>query len=132
MQILSEKRAARFRPQVTTIVLAVYVLLVHLISLTYEINEFAPPPAFEFLNSFAFLGLICWWLWKDSLRTGTAWPLDVGMFLYAAWFVILPYHLIKTRGLGGLLDICLFAGVVILVSILASLGVLLLTTEIYN
>ncbi len=128
MQISSEKRAARFRPQVTTIVLAAYLFLVEIISLAYEIYGLAPPAAFEFLGPLAFLGLICWWLWQDSVRTGVTWPLDTGMFLYTAWILILPYHLIRTRGLGGLLDICLFAGVVILVSILASLGVLLLTT----
>ena len=41
------------------------------------------------------------WLERDSheKRAGRVW--DMGFFLSIAWPVIIPYHLIKTRGIKG-------------------------------
>ena len=43
--------------------------------------------------------LIAYWLDKDSheKQVGRVW--DMGFFLSVAWPVIIPYHLIKTRGM---------------------------------
>jgi hypothetical protein len=43
--------------------------------------------------------LMAYWLDRDSRekRVGRVW--DVGFFLLIAWPVIIPYHLIKTRGI---------------------------------
>ena len=43
--------------------------------------------------------LIAYWLDKDSheKQVGRVW--DMGFFLSVAWPVIIPYHLIKTRGI---------------------------------
>jgi len=34
--------------------------------------------------------------------------LDLGMFLFIAWVVLLPYHLFKTRGLKAFIPILAF------------------------
>ncbi|MFZ1700408.1 MAG: hypothetical protein WBO10_04125 [Pyrinomonadaceae bacterium] len=56
------------------------------------------PSAFDVLSPIAFVWLIWWWLRDDSRRRGITWVLDLGMFLWLAWFIVLPYHLFKTRG----------------------------------
>lgn len=69
------------------------------VSVLYATHELAPPAVFEFLSPFAFLGFLSWWLMEDSRRNAIRWPMDMGMFLQAAWLLIVPYHLFKTRGI---------------------------------
>lgn len=61
-----------------------------------------PPPAYVLLYSFGFLWIMGWWLQQDSCKRSVAWVFDMGLFLYIAWPIILPYYLLKTRGLRGL------------------------------
>ena len=99
------------RISMPTIVLLVFTFLSQFIGILYLSREIVLPPVFEFLYSFASTGLICWWIRDDSKRQGVSWPLDLGMFLYSAWPVIVPYHLFKTRGLRGFYGIFAFLGV---------------------
>jgi hypothetical protein len=103
MQTTSSYVNGSFRPELTTVVLVIYIVLLQGIEVIYTINGITQPAAFEFLQPYGSIGLICWWLQRDSSRTGVNWPLDLGMFLYAAWFLILPYHIIRTRGVRGVL-----------------------------
>jgi hypothetical protein len=132
MQPNPAEARASWKPQPTTVVLMLYIVFGQITELVYAVNEIAPPAAFTFLQPFVFLGLICWWLQKDSARTGVSWPMDAGMFLYVAWFLVLPYHLVKTRGLGGLLDILLFIGIVVATWVLASVSFLSLIDTVYH
>lgn len=109
-----------------------FLIAGQMIEMVYAINGAYPPEVFEFLYPFAFLGLICWWLQRDSGRNGVSWPLDMGMFMYQAWVIILPYHLIKTRGVRGLIDICVFAGVLIAAWILLAISWMVITNEAAN
>ncbi len=43
--------------------------------------------------------LIGYWLNVDSRETKTLRVWDMGFFLYVAWPVIVPYYLVRTRGL---------------------------------
>jgi hypothetical protein len=94
-----------------TIALFAFTFVVQFVSVLYSAREAALPALFEFLNQFASIGFICWWIRDDSRRAGVSWPLDLGMFLFAAWPVIVPYHLFKTRGLRGSLGILAFIGI---------------------
>ena len=69
------------------------------------------PPAFSFLYPLCFLWAIGWWLREDSRARGVGWVFDMGLFLYIAWPVVMPYYLLKTRGAKGLLVMLAFAGV---------------------
>ena len=93
------------------VILFGFAFLTQLATSIYAEQELAPPDVFTFLHPFATLWIICWWFEEDSKRTGTTWPLDLGMYLYAAWIFIVPYHLIKTRGLRGLFAILAFIGI---------------------
>lgn len=51
-----------------------------------------------------------WWLLRDSRKRGVAWVYDTGFFLSIAWPVVMPYYLLKSRGLKGLLVVLGFVG----------------------
>lgn len=77
----------------------------------YWAGDAGPSPAFSLLYALGFLWGVGWWLRRDSRRRGVQWVLDMGMFLNIAWPLIMPYHLLKTRGAKGLLLILAFAAV---------------------
>lgn len=77
----------------------------------YWAVEAGPSPAFTILYALGFLWGVGWWLRRDSRRRGVKWVMDMGMFLYVAWPLIMPYHLLRTRGAKGLLLILGFAAV---------------------
>ncbi len=57
-----------------------------------------------------FFSLIGYWLDVDSRERRTLRVWDMGFFLFLAWPVIVPYYLVKTRGLKrALLTFLLFA-----------------------
>ena len=58
-------------------------------------------------------GFICgsiWWLRSDKHRSAVTPLYCQGLLVYVGWVVIIPYHLIKTRGAKGLLPLLLLAG----------------------
>lgn len=61
------------------------------------------PPAFITLYPLALLWAVGAWLRADSRTRGVKWVLDMGLFLYIAWPVLMPYYLFKTRRARGLL-----------------------------
>ncbi|MGH9966903.1 MAG: hypothetical protein ACREBG_03585 [Pyrinomonadaceae bacterium] len=59
------------------------------------------------------LSLFCavaWWMRQDSQKRKFSWPFDMGMFLYIAWPLVLPYYMLKTRGVKALLAVGAFVG----------------------
>jgi hypothetical protein len=66
------------------------------------------PLAYTFLHWAAQLWIIGWWLRSDSRRRHVRWVYDMGFFLLIAWPLVMPYYLLKTRGLKGLLVIFRF------------------------
>jgi hypothetical protein len=73
------------------------------------------------------LWAIWWWLKEDSKQTDVRWQeLDLGFFLALAWFLLIPYHLFKSRGVHGLLGILSFIGVQIVAWACAALLIVLI------
>ena len=101
----------RFLSRLASPTALVYVLTIiaQLASGFYLAGEVEPPQAFTLLYPLCFLWVIGWWLLKDSKLRGISWVLDMGLFLYIAWPIVMPYYLIKTRGWRGLLVISVFA-----------------------
>ena len=108
------------------VLLYVFVAVTQFVVGFYLAGGVEPPDAFSLLYALGFLWAVGWWLQSDSRERGVGWVLDMGLFLYVAWPVILPYYLLKTRGRKGLLVILLFAGVYVGALVAgATLGVLL-------
>lgn len=60
-------------------------------------------PGFLFLYFLGVQWAIAWWVVVDSRRHGLGTSIDHGWFVFFAWPVALPYHLIKTRRIRGCL-----------------------------
>ena|SRR5437763_1469689 len=79
-------------------------------------------PIMRILAYLGFPTLMTYWLRKDG-RINETWSVwDFGFFIYMAWPIVVPYHLVRTRRLRGLLPIAAFLGTFI---ITRSLGYLL-------
>ena len=90
--------------------LYLYLIAVQVVTGVYLAREAKLPPAFSLLYPLGFLWVVGWWLRQDSRGRGVRWVFDMGLFLYIAWPVVMPYYLLKTRGAQGLLAILAFAG----------------------
>ena len=94
-----------------TILLYSFLIITQIIDGIYLPSRIRPLPAFTFLRALMFLWIIGWWLQRDSRKRNVKWILDMGMFLYIAWPIIMPYYLFKTRGIKGFLPVILFIGI---------------------
>jgi hypothetical protein len=94
-----------------TALLYLFLITTQVVGGVYLAREAEPPPAFSFLYPLGLLWVVGWWLRVDSRERGVAWVFDMGLFLYIAWPVFMPYYLLKTRGAKGLLVMLAAAGV---------------------
>src|SRR5688500_14704187 len=79
----------------------------------YAVGGIELPYTIELVSQVAGIWLIWLWFMSDSRDHGVTWPMDMGMFLFAAWIFVIPYHLFKTRRIAGVLPILTFVFVVI-------------------
>ena len=91
--------------------LYLFLLLTQPINGLYDASQVEVPGLYRLLYVLGFIWVIGWWLQQDSRRHGFKWVYDLGLFLYIAWPIILPYYLFKTRGLKALLTILIFLAV---------------------
>ena len=89
--------------------LDLFVIATQFVTGVYLARETGPPPAFTVLYPLGLLWVVGWWLRDDSRKRGVGWVFDMGLFLYIAWPLFMPYYLLKTRGAKGLLVILGFA-----------------------
>lgn len=94
-----------------TVLLYIFVVITQFVSGIYFASHAEPPGFFTLLYVVGFLWIIGWWLLSDSRKRGVKWAFDMGLFLYIAWPLIMPFYLLKTRGVKGLLVILGFIGV---------------------
>src|SRR5215207_11559077 len=62
----------------------------------YELDDL--PKRSETVATFLMSVSIAYWVMRDSERRGIRRPFIFGYFLLAAWPLIAPWHLFKTRG----------------------------------
>ena len=90
--------------------LYLYLIATQAVTGVYLAREAELPPAFSLLYPLGLLWAVGWWLRRDSRGRGVGWTFDMGLFLYIAWPVFMPYYLLKTRGAKGLLALLAFGG----------------------
>lgn len=66
--------------------------------------------AVELLYKAGFLWGAIGWLRSDKHRSAATQIYCHGLLIGSAWFVLIPYHLLKTRGVKGFLPLALLAG----------------------
>jgi hypothetical protein len=94
-----------------TVLLYVFVIIKQFANGIYLGLSVEPPDGLELFYWLALLWIIGLWLRTDSRKRCFVWPYDLGLFLYIAGPILVPYYLIKTRGANGLLVILGFLGV---------------------
>jgi hypothetical protein len=103
-----------------TVLLYTFLVITNLGRGAYFESGQEPSPVFTLINGLGFFWIVTWWLLTDSRQRRVAWVYDMGLFLHIAWPLIMPYHLLKSRGAKDLLVVLGFVGVVFVSSVAGS------------
>lgn len=102
---------SRFQINPATVFLYVYVVISQVVNGLYQAAGTQPPPILALLVPIGFFWAVAGWLQHDADSRGLRWVLDLGLLLYVAGVILMPYYLIKTRGWRGVAVLLGFAGV---------------------
>jgi hypothetical protein len=92
-----------------TVLLYAFVVITQIGRGVYIVFEGDAPASLTLVTALGFVWIVGWWMRRDSRQRGISWVYDMGMFLYILWPIIMPYYLLKSRGVRGLLIILGFA-----------------------
>jgi hypothetical protein len=105
------------------VLLIILIFIYHVGAAIYQSFGLEPLPTFEFLYEAAFLSGVVWWLRVDAKRSAVTPVYCQGMLVGIGWLIMIPYHLLKTRGIKGLLPLFALLGSFLLARILVSIVV---------
>jgi len=92
------------------ILLAILIFIYNFAAAFYVMSGTEPLPLVEFLYAAAFPCAAIWWLRSDRRKSALT-PMSChGVLMGLGWFAMIPYHLLKTRGLKGFLPLLLLIG----------------------
>ena len=80
-----------------------------------------PLPALEFLYPAMFYCGVVWWLRAEAKKSPVTQMYCPGLMAITAWPIIIPYHLLKTRGVRGLLPLFALIGTFVFARALATI-----------
>lgn len=87
------------------VLLGVLVFVYHLgVGIYYSLG-LERSAAFEYLYTIAFIWAVVWWLRAEAKSSPVARMYCEGVVIGFAWAFIIPYHLLKTRGVKGLIPL---------------------------
>ena len=94
------------------LVLLTLMIVVHQVgAIVYSALGEEPLPTFEFLYTFGFLCGVIWFLKAEAERSAAAQAYCPGVTIGLAWLFLLPYHLLKSRGVRGMIPLFALAGI---------------------
>jgi hypothetical protein len=102
------------------VLLAILIFVYHFAAAIYQLSGSEPSALVEFLYIAGFLCAAIWWLRSETRRSAVTPVYCHGLLMNVGWFVMLPYHLLKTRGAKGLLPLLLLIGSYVLSQIAAA------------
>ena len=103
------------------VLLGLAIFIYHLGRGILDALKLEPPPGLEFLYTAIFLCGVVWWLRAESQSSAVKQLYCAGLLAYTAWPIIIPYHLLKTRGVRGLLPLLALIATFISARILATI-----------
>ena len=74
------------------------------VHVAYSLAESDVPARTEALWLLVFALLVAMWIVKEPHQTDKSPVSGLGMIAFIAWPIVLPYHLVKTRGVEGLVQ----------------------------
>lgn len=87
------------------VLLAILIFIYNFAAGLYLFSGVEPSPTVEFLYAAAFPCAVVWWL-KSEARGSAVVPVYCpGLLLGLGWLFVIPYHLLQTRGVRGLLPL---------------------------
>ena len=108
------------------VLLALLVFVCEFSAGVYFMYGLEPLPTVQFLYHGAFLCGLIWWLQADAGMSVVKRVYCPGLLVSSGWLIIVPYHLIKTRGVKGLLPFLVLIGSYVVAYILTLLLYVLL------
>ena len=112
--------AEQKRSLIMLVLLGIAIFIYHLGRGILDALRLDPPPSLEFLYAAIFVCGVVWWLRAEIQSSAATRMYCAGLLAYTAWPIIIPYHLLKTRGLNGLLPLFALIGTVVSARILAT------------
>jgi hypothetical protein len=103
------------------VLLAVMMVLYHVGIMIYSIFGEEPLPLFEFLYKFGFLCGIVWFFKAEAERSAAARAYCSGITIGMGWVFLLPYHLLKSRGVRGLIPLFALIGTWLALQVIATI-----------
>lgn len=110
--------AERKTSLVMLVLLCVLVFVYTLGAGIYYIYGLEPLPTFEFLYHVSFFCGVIWWLQSDTGRSPVKHVYCPGLLVANGWLIMIPYHLLKTRGAKGLIPLVALIGSYIIANII--------------
>lgn len=92
------------------VLLAILVFIYNFGAGVYYAQEMEPLPTVEFLYTSAFLCGVVWWLDAEAGKSAVKPVYCRGLLVSIGWLIIIPYHLLKTRGVKGLIPLVALVG----------------------
>ncbi len=100
------------------VLLIILIFIYHAGAAIYYVHGLEPLPAFEFLYHAAFLCGVVWLLKAERKRSAVTSIYCPGVLVGIGWMIILPYHLLTTRGVRGLIPVFAVLGSFLIARIL--------------
>lgn len=96
------------------------LLLTHGVGVGVLMARGVESPGLDYLYRAGLLWALVWWLKADGRRRGVRQVYCLGLLTMVGGFILLPYHLFRTRGVVGLLLILAFFGALIVSGIVTA------------
>ena len=87
------------------VLFAILLFVYNFAATLYLLTGVEPLPTVEFLYVAGFACGTVWWLRSETHKSAMTNIYCHGLLMNIGWFVIIPYHLLKTRGWKGLLPL---------------------------
>lgn len=111
------------------ICLCLFLLFTQIANNFYAAHGVEPSSGFGMFYTLGLLWLGVWWLKNDNKQYKIGLVYDLGLFLYLAWFIVVPYYLFRTRGLKAFITLFSFIGIY-LVTYLIGAAIFLVTGKL--
>lgn len=87
------------------VLLIILIFIYNFTAMFYQLCRLEPLPTVEFLYIAAVPCAAVWWLRAEKLKSAVNPVYCEGLLVSYGWIFIIPYHLVKTRGVKGLLPL---------------------------
>jgi hypothetical protein len=103
------------------VLLIALIIVYHAGYIVYLAVGLEPLPLFEFLYTFGFLCGVVWFLKAESERSEAARAYCPGVTIGMGWIFLVPYHLLKSRGVRGLIPLFALIGTYVTLQVLTAI-----------